>query len=162
MVNTGSHGANTPFVKELWTMYSFNSVQICCKQWAKGLCVRRYWPLYGVNVCVPRQAVCVSDRVLGRRLRLRLRQVVLGQVWTSWRLSCHIGQRQEVEFGSKHHNELGEEPKKHWALLADKLPFLFHIHILPSSLINTTSSSHFGPFFHCTKYWNLWHQKASC
>lgn len=108
MVNTGSHGTNTPFVKELWTMYSSHSGRICCKQWAQGLCVRRYWLLYSVNVSVPSQAVCGSDRVLGRRLRsrLRLRQVALGQVWTSRRLSCHIGPRQEVEFGSEHHNDL--------------------------------------------------------
>lgn len=106
MVNTGSHGSNTPFEKELWTMYSSHSGRICCKQWAKGLCVRRYWPLYAVNVPVPSQAVCGSDRTLGRWPRLRLGQVESGQVWTSRRLGCHIGPRQEVEFGSEHHSEL--------------------------------------------------------
>lgn len=67
--------------------------------------------MYGVNVPVPSQAVCSGDRALGRKLRLRLGQVELGQVWTSWRLGCHIGLRQEVEFGSEHHSELrGKKP----------------------------------------------------
>lgn len=109
MVNTGSHGTNTPFEKELWTMYSSHSVQICCKQWAKGLCVGSYWPLYGVNVPVPSQAVCSNDRAVGWGLRLRFGQVESGLVWTSRRLSCHISSRQGVEFGSENHNELGEK-----------------------------------------------------
>lgn len=151
-------------------MYSSHSGQVCCKQWAKGLFVRSYWPLYSVNVSVPSQAVCGSGRAMGRRPRLRLRQVELGQVWTSRRLGCHIGPRQEVEFGSEHHNELrGDERAQHWVLLADKLPLhnSYGFFSFPSPLsslfifLSTFILSLFVPFSHCTKHWKLLHQKTT-
>lgn len=129
ILNTGIHGTNTPFFKELWTTYSSHSGRICCKQWAKGLCVRSYWPLYGVNVFVPSQAVCSNDRALGWRPRLRLQagRVGAGLDLPAPRLSHRPKAGGGVWLRTSHWTQ-GEETARDWVLLADVLPL--HMYFL--------------------------------